>query len=260
MSQGLSSENDSQDQMTLIEHLKELRYRLIKSAQGLAVGVAVCLYYAEQIFTVIRAPVVKYLPEGGLVFTHPIDKFMATFKVGVLGGVILTCPFWLYHLWKFISPGLYKNERRYMAGFIFAGSILFCCGVAFVYFFVFPAAFEYLFSIGGNVDKPMITIHEYLSFFIVTTLMFGLSFELPVVLMVLAMMGVVDAAYLKTKRRHALLILAVICAFITPPDGLSMIMMLVPMYVLYELSIWMILLCVKPKKDSDSSNLPAHMS
>lgn len=246
----MSTENSGDGQMSLMEHLTELRYRLIKAIQGLVVGVGACIYFSEDILAVIRQPILKHLgPNGGLVFTGVMDKFMAHLKVGVLSGFIVTCPYWLYHLWKFISPGLYKNERRYIAGFIISGTILFGCGVAFVYYLVYPAAFEYLLTIGGTVDKPMITIQEYLSFFTITTLMFGLSFELPVVLMVMAMMGIVDSHYLKAKRRYALLILAVISAIITPPDGLSMVMMLVPLYFLYELSIWLIhFLITKPKE------------
>jgi sec-independent protein translocase protein TatC len=252
----VSTEASGDGQMSLIEHLKELRYRLIKAIQGLVVGVGLCIYFSEEILSVIRQPILKHLgPGGGLVFTGVMDKFMVHLKVGVLGGVIVTCPYWLFHLWKFISPGLYKNERRYIAGFIISGTLLFMCGVCFVYYLVYPAAFEYLLTIGGTVDKPMITIQEYLSFFMVTTLMFGASFELPVVLMVLAMMGIVDSHYLKAKRRYALIILAIVSAIITPPDGLSMIMMLVPLYCLYEISIWLIhFLITKPREAATIAN------
>jgi sec-independent protein translocase protein TatC len=237
------------DQMTLVGHLTELRYRLIKAIQGIAVGVGIGVYFSEEILTVIRKPVLQYLgPSGGLVFTGVMDKFMAHLKVGVLGGVILTCPYWLYHLWRFLSPGLYKHERRYAAGFIIAGTILFMLGVCFVYFLVYPAAFKYLFSVGGDVDKPMITIDEYLSFFTMTTLLFGAAFEMPVVLMVLAMMGIIDAAFLKSKRRYAFVILAIVAAVLTPPDPLSMLMMLVPLCLLYESSIWMIHFFIKPSE------------
>jgi sec-independent protein translocase protein TatC len=234
------------DQMSLVEHLTELRYRLIKAFQGIIIGVGIGVYFSEEILTVIRRPVLKYLgANGGLVFTGVMDKFMAHIKVGVLGGVIMTCPYWLYHVWRFISPGLYKHERRYAAGFIIAGTVLFMCGVCFVYFLIYPAAFEFLFRIGGDVDKPMITIDEYLGFFTMTTLVFGAAFELPVVLMVLAMMGVIDANFLKSKRRYAMMILAVVAAIVTPPDPLSMIMMLVPLLLLYESSIWLIHFLVK---------------
>jgi sec-independent protein translocase protein TatC len=234
------------DHMTLIAHLTELRYRLIKAAYGIIIGIGVGTYFSEEILTVIRAPVLQYLgPNGGLVFTGVMDKFMAHLKVGVLGGVILTCPYWLYHVWKFISPGLYKHERRYAAGFIISGTVLFMCGVCFVYFLVYPAAFKYLFTIGGDVDKPMITIDEYLGFFTMTTLMFGAAFELPVVLMVLAMMGIIDSRFLRDKRRYAFVILGIVAAVLTPPDGLSMVMMLVPLCGLYESSIWLIHFLVK---------------
>src|SRR5258708_988974 len=109
----VGAEAISETQMSLIEHLTELRYRLIKAFQGIILGVGLSVYYSEEILSIIRRPVIKYLgANGGLVFTGVMDKFMAHLKVGVLGGVILTCPYWLYHLWKFISPGLYKHERR----------------------------------------------------------------------------------------------------------------------------------------------------
>jgi sec-independent protein translocase protein TatC len=233
-------------QMTLVEHLTELRYRVIKMLQGIVVGMGICLYFSEDILTVIRKPILPYLGEnGGLVFTGVMDKFMAHIKVGALAGLILTCPYWLYHVWKFVSPGLYKNERKYAVAFIVTGTALFMLGVLFVYYLVFGAAFEYLFSIGGNVDKPMITIEEYLGFFVLMTLMFGVAFELPLVLVILAMMGLFDATFLKKNRRMAAVILAVVAAVLSPPDAMSMILMWIPLLILYESSIWAIHFIVK---------------
>ncbi len=230
-----------QEEMSLIEHLTELRYRLVRSIQGIFLGSALGIYYADYIMAIIRKPILPFLGDGGgLVFTGVMDKFMAHLKVGALSGVILTCPYWLYHLWQFISPGLYKNERRYAGGFIFSGSVLFLLGVGFVYFFVYPTAFEYLLAFGGDVDKPMITIGEYLGFFVMTTLLFGLSFELPLVMVVLAIMGVIDVDFLRKNRRYAIVVLAVLSAVLTPPDIVSMCMMLVPLYALYEIAIWVI--------------------
>ncbi len=124
--------------MSLVEHLTELRYRVVKMLQGIVVGVAVGLYFSEDIMAIARRPILPYLGStGGLVFTGVMDKFMAHLKVGALAGIILTCPYWLYHVWKFVSPGLYKNERKYAAGFIIVGSILFLLGVCFTYFLVF---------------------------------------------------------------------------------------------------------------------------
>lgn len=226
--------------MSLVEHLSELRHRLIMALLGISVGVALGIWQSELLLEIIRKPILPHLGQGGLVFTGVMDKFLAHLKVGALGGLILTCPWWLFQLWKFISPGLYKDERKYAIAFIVAGTILFLAGVSFVYFFVYPAAFEYLLNVGGNVDKPMITISEYLGFFATTTIMFGLSFELPLVLVLLAMMGVIDAAFLKRNRRFAIPGMALVAAVITPPDAISMIMMLVPMVGLYEVSIWVI--------------------
>jgi sec-independent protein translocase protein TatC len=232
--------------MTLVEHLTDLRYRIVKALQGIVVGVVFGLYFAENILTVIRKPILPYLGEhGGLVFTGVMDKFMAHVKVGALAGLILTCPYWLYHVWKFISPGLYKNERKYAAGFIITGTGLFLLGVVFVYFLVFPAAFEYLFAIGGTTDKPMITIDAYLGFFVLMTVLFGLAFELPLVLMILAMMGMFDAAFLKKNRRMAAVALAVIAAVMSPPDAISMVLLWIPLLILYESSIWAIHFLVK---------------
>jgi sec-independent protein translocase protein TatC len=231
--------------MSLVEHLTDLRYRVIKCLQGLFIGIGIGIYFSEPLLALIRKPILPYLNNGGLVFTGVMDKFLAHLKVGALGGVILTCPYWLYHVWKFISPGLYKHERRFAAGFIVFGTLLFLLGVCFVYFFVYPAAFKYLLTIGGDIDKPMITIDEYLGFFTVTTMMFGISFELPIVLMVFAMMGLIDSMFLRKQRRYAVVILSIIAAVLTPPDLLSMVMMLVPLLILYESSIWLIHFLVK---------------
>lgn len=239
--------------MNLTDHLTELRYRIIKALQGIIIGMGISLYYSEYLFTIIRKPILPFLSQDGLVFTGIMDKFMAHIKVGLLGGLILTCPYWLYHLWKFISPGLYTNERRYAAGFIIAGSILFMTGVSFVYFFVYPTAFEFLLSVGGDVDKPMITIGDYLSFFAMTTIMFGVSFELPVVLVVLALMGIVDVEFLRRQRRYAIVLMALIAAILTPPDVVSMLMMLIPLTFLYESSIIVIRFLIPQR----AKNLPA---
>lgn len=236
-------------EMTLIDHLTELRYRVIKSLQAIILGMAACLYFAADILDIIRRPILPFLGEhGGLVFTGVMDKFMANIKVGALSGLILTCPIWLYHVWKFISPGLYKNERKYAIAFIVSGTFLFLLGVFFVYFLVFPAAFEYLFNVGSSVDKPMITIGDYLSFFMIMTLMFGVAFELPLILVFMAMIGLFDASFLRKHRRIAVVLLAVVAAVLSPPDALSMVLMWLPFLVFYELAILVIHFLVKKRE------------
>ena len=229
---------DNLNTQSLIEHLVDLRRCIVRSLWIILIGFVVSFYFSGQIFELIRHPIMPYLPEGGLVFTHPTEKFLAYIKVSFLSGAVVTCPLWIYQIWLFIAPGLYKHEKKTALKFIFFGSILFLCGVSFVYEIIFPLAFKYLLTFGNTIDKPMITISEYLSFFIMTTLMFGLAFEMPLILVVLAMMDIIDDKFLREKRRMAIFVLAILAAIITPPDAISMLSMLGPLVLLYEISIF----------------------
>jgi sec-independent protein translocase protein TatC len=226
-----------QDDYTLVEHLTELRDRLIRSLIAVGLFSILAWNFKEFFFSIIRAPILPYLPNEGLVYTAPTDKFMAFLKVCFLSGVIMATPVWVYQFWKFVAPGLYKNEKKFGLYFIFFGTFLFLTGVTFVYFVVYPLAFEFLLNFGGETDKAMITINDYLSFFITTTLVFGLAFELPLVLTLLGIMGLVNQVLLKALRRYALVLICVMSAIITPPDVMSMILLVMPLYGLYELSI-----------------------
>lgn len=243
------SDNDDTAQ-TLIDHLTELRIRLINSGYGILAGFLAAWFFSEKLFDVIRRPIEKYLPSGGLVFTAPMDKFLAYVKVSFLAGVIVSCPIWVLQIWKFVAPGLYQHERRYALVFMLFGSLLFLTGVSFVYFLVFPMAFKFLLGFGAATDKPMITIDAYLSFFTRTTLVFGLAFEMPLILALLGMMGVIDHKLLLRYRRYAIVALAVLSAIITPPDALSMMMMLAPMVLLYEISIWTVWFLARKRKSA----------
>lgn len=203
--------------------------------------------FKEILFDVIRQPIEPFLSteQKGLVYTGLMENFLAYVKISLLGGVILSCPFWLYHLWKFLSPALYKNEKKYGIAFIFSGTVLFVSGVAFVYFLVYPIAFDFLLSFGQGQDQALITVNEYLSFFIKTTFLFGLAFEIPLVLSLLGILGIVSADFLASNRRYAYLFLSFASALMTPPDPLSMLMMACPMVLLYELSILSIRILVK---------------
>lgn len=237
---------------SLTEHLSELRVRLIRSLWAILIFACVAYYFSEQLFDILRMPAQKYLPNGGLVFTHPVDKFMAHLKIAAFSGIALSCPFWLYQIWSFIAPGLYQKEKRYAGGFIFSGSVLFISGVLFCYFLILPAAFEFFFSFGGSVDKPMITITEYLSFVIQMTVMFGLSFELPLILVLLGMMGVITADFLRKKRRISYFILGIASAVLTPtPDAFSMFAMLIPLLILFEIAIFIVARFEKKKSPAD---------
>jgi len=234
--------NEQRDEkyQSLVEHLAELRVRIMNSGYALFLATAVCYAFSEKIFNFVRLPIAQYLPMGGLVFTAPMDKFIAHLKISFVCGAIISCPFWLYQIWLFVAPGLYTREKKYTISFIGAGSLLFLLGVSFAYYVVLPMAFHFLMTYGGDVDKPMITIDHYLGFFTQMCLMFGAAFELPLILIILGMLGIVSQKFLRDKRRYAVMTLAVLSAIITPPDLLSMIMMLVPMIVLYEIAVFFV--------------------
>jgi sec-independent protein translocase protein TatC len=240
-------------EQSLVDHLTELRGRLIQSVAGLICASLFCYLWSEQLFEVIRKPITPYLPSSGLVFTAPMDKFLSHVQIAIFAGTILSCPFWLYQVWKFVAPGLYNNERKYALGFISTGASLFISGVLLCYFLILPVTFEFLMNFGGSVDKPMITISEYLSFFITMNLVFGVAFELPLVLVILGMMGVVSKGFLVDKRRYAIVLIAIFAAIATPsPDAISMLLLMAPMAVLYEVAVILVGFFEKTAKASAS--------
>jgi len=231
-------EEIDQKHQSLVEHLTELRVRLIRAGIAVLIAGLLCYIYSEKIFDIIRSPIIPYLKNVGLVFTAPMDKFMAHVKIAIFSGLIVSCPFWFYQIWLFISPGLYARERRYALSFIFSAVFLFISGVLLCYFAILPVTFEFLLNFGGTVDQPMITIGEYLSFFMTLHLAFGLAFELPLVLIILGMFGIISQAFLKDKRRYAVVLLSIFAAVATPsPDAVTMLLLLVPLVVLYEISV-----------------------
>lgn len=250
MNPNLSS--DTEKNMSLIEHLGELRYRLTRAAWFIFFGMCLCWGFSEKLFDIIRMPIQPYLPSGGLVYTGPIDKFMAHIKIAFVAGLVVSAPFWLYQLWKFISPALYRNEKKMATGFIFFGTFQFVLGVLFSYFVVLPMAFKFLMTFGGDVDKPMITIDHYLGFFTQTAVVFGLTFEMPVVISFLGMMGLVSQRFLREKRKYAVVGITAVSAVVAPPDALSMILLMVPLWVMYEISIVIVGLLEKKKTLTES--------
>lgn len=235
------SQELEEGQASLTEHLRELRTRVIRSLWGVLIAAVICYNYVEQIMIYVRAPIEKHLQGGGLVFTAPADKFIAYLKVAAFCGFILATPWWLYQVWKFVAPGLYAKERRYTLGFILSGSVLYISGVVFGYFLALPAAFDFLMMFGDAVDKPMITIDHYLGFFTMMLLMFGVAFELPLIIVILGMLGIVSQAFLRKNRRYMIVVLTIASAILTPtPDAISMFTLLIPLYVLFEISVFLV--------------------
>ncbi|MGA2217920.1 MAG: twin-arginine translocase subunit TatC, partial [Terracidiphilus sp.] len=203
--------------MSLMEHLDELRRRIVHSALYLGAGFIVAYIFHEKLFALVQAPLDSIHKK--LVFTHPMDALNIYLQVSLIGGAILASPFILYQVWLFIAPGLYKNERRFVVPFMTATVGLFLAGASFGYFWVLPGALKILIVDFGRNFEPMVTIEEYSSFFLSIILGLGISFEMPILIFFLAMFGIVSPKFLWNNIRYAILIVFVVAACICPtPD------------------------------------------
>ncbi len=224
--------------LPLTSHLKELRDRLIFSFIAIGLGFVLCYALKEILFDILAAPLLEMMPPGGsLIFTSVAEAFFTYMKVALIAGLMLASPFVLYQIWAFVAPGLYRNEKRYVVPFVSLGSLFFAMGILFGYFVAIPFGFKFLLSYATDFIKPMPSMKEYLSFSIKFLLAFGLVFEFPVVLLLLAKIGVIDAKTLARQRKYAILLIFVFAAVMTPPDIISQVLMALPLMGLYELSI-----------------------
>lgn len=241
--------------MSFLDHLGELRTRLIRAAIAIFASFLVCLIFAERVFGILAAPITKLLPQGSsLIFTGLPDPFFIYMKVSFITGIFVTLPYVLYQLWQFISPGLYAKERKMAIPFISLATLLFYTGALFAYFIVFPAAFKFFLSYQTAELKAMISIREYVSLVMVLMLAFGAVFETPIVIVFLGLLGIFDSGQLKRGRRYFVVLAFVIGAILTPtPDVINQTLMAVPMLVLYEVGIW-ILVYLEKKRRREQEN------
>jgi sec-independent protein translocase protein TatC len=222
--------------MSLMEHLDELRRRIVHSAIYLCIGFGVTWIFRDRFVAVIQAPLVKL--GKTLVFTHPMDALNLQLQVALIGGAIVASPFILYQVWLFIAPGLYQKERRFVIPFMAATVGLFLSGAGFGYFYVLPGAIKILVVEIGKNFTPMITIEDYSSFFLSIILGLGISFEMPILIFFLALFGIVSPRFLWKNIRYAVLIVFIVAAFICPsPDPWTMCIYAVPMLTLYMIGI-----------------------
>lgn len=228
--------------MSLLEHLEELRKRIIYALISVGVGFLVAWHYAERIYVLMERPIIDALHKNGfpekLVFTSPTEPFNIFLKIGMIAGLFLASPAVLYQVWMFISPGLYRHEKKYILPFLFFTVGLFLAGGFFGYKIVYPAALTFLIEQGKDYFQPMITIGEYTDLFLTVIIGLGVVFELPTIIFFLALMGVVNAGFLWRQIRYAILIIFTIAAILTPTtDIVNMCIFAGPMVVLYLLSI-----------------------
>ncbi|ADW67891.1 twin-arginine translocase subunit TatC [Granulicella tundricola] len=222
--------------MTLMEHLDELRKRLIRAVIALLCGFGVAYIFHVRLFGYIQKP----LNDLGmkLAFTHPTDPLNLYIKTALVGGAIIASPFILYQLWLFISPGMYANEKRYVWPFMGSTVGLFLAGAWFGYRYILPGALSTLINGFGKGFQPIITIEDYTGFFLAIILGLGITFELPILIFFLSLFGIVDAKFLLKHIRYAVLIIFLITAIICPlPDPISMCIFASPMLVLYGLGV-----------------------
>src|SRR5437868_5851095 len=227
--------------MSLLEHLEELRKRIIYSLIAVAVGFMAAWHWAEVIYGYMERPIIAALHANHqsekLVYTNPTDPFNMYLKIGLIAGIFLASPAVLYQVWMFISPGLYKHEQRYILPFLFVTVGLFLGGGLFGYFVVYPAALDFLLS-QGKQFQAMITIGEYTDLFLTVIIGLGVVFEMPTIIFFLALLGVVDWKFLLKHFRIAILGIFTIAAILTPTtDILNMCIFAGPMVVLYFFSV-----------------------
>ncbi|HNY66341.1 MAG TPA: twin-arginine translocase subunit TatC [Deltaproteobacteria bacterium] len=238
-----------EEKLPITNHLEELRWRLVKCAIAVAVGFCVSYAFSGWIFDFLAAPMIKVMPKGSkLIFTSPPEAFFTYMKVSFFAGLVGSAPVIFYQIWKFIMPGLYENERRFVVPFVLVASFFFFAGATFGFFVVLPVGFAFFVGFASESIVAMPSMREYLGFVMKFLLGFGCAFELPVVIYFLARMGIVNAAMLRKNRKYAILIIAVIAAVLTPgPDVFSQCMLGLPLLMLYELSIWIAALVGKKK-------------
>ncbi len=227
-----------EDKTPFTEHLSELRNRLVYSFIAVGIGFVLCYFFKEKLFRILTSPLVSVMGDDArMIFTGLPEAFFTYLKVALLGGIILATPVLFYQFWMFVSPGLYRKEKKFLIPVIFLSLIFFAAGASFGYFVVFPYGFEFFLGFSTETIQAMPSMKEYLSFAAKMLLAFGLVFELPLVLTFMARMGLVSVDFLKKNRKFALLLFFGGAALITPPDVITQTMMAIPLIILYEISI-----------------------
>lgn len=249
----------TEEKLPLTAHLEELKKRLVRSLIGIGIGFGACYYYKEWLFKIITKPLMDVMPKNShMIFTSLPEAFFTYLKISFFAALFLTAPFTLYQIWKFISPGLYPRERKYVVPFVLTSSLLFIGGVVFGYYLALPPAFGFFMEFSSDMLRPMFTMREYLSFALKLLLAFGVSFELPVFIFFMAKLGIVNSRMMSKQRRYAILIIFIAAAFLTPsPDAFTQIIMAVPLMILYELSIYVAKFAERKKKETNPEEVAA---
>lgn len=248
------------DAMTFLEHLEELRVRLIRSVLSLLVGFAVCWGWREPIFHFLTSPLRRAAPDVKFIYTSPSEALLLYMKMAFFAGIFLAAPYVLWEIWSFVAPGLYAEERRYAVPFILFGSLFFAAGAAFGHYYLFPITFRFLGDFGGRDMQFLPRVGEYFGFYSWFLLGLGVVFQLPVAIFVLARVGLVSAGFLVRHFKWAVLAAFVVAAVITPtPDVVTQTLLAAPMLGLYLLGVAVAWLFGK-KRAANGDRTPARLS
>jgi sec-independent protein translocase protein TatC len=228
--------------MPFLDHLEELRWRILWSLLALVVGVVAAFIALQQfdVFKFLEGPILPYLGGNKLKYTHPADPFTVLITASFTIGIVIALPVIIYQAWAFLAPALYANEKKVVLPVIFGAISLFVSGVLLSFYVVLPKTIGWLMAIAANTDalEPMITYRDYFSFAVNMSLAFGLCFELPIVILMLALLGIVTPEFLRRYRRHAGILCIVAGAFLSPGDLIwTTILLAIPLYLLYEVSV-----------------------
>jgi sec-independent protein translocase protein TatC len=233
-SQG-QSENDREKVMPFLDHLEELRQRLLKCILAIFVFTTSSYFLSKQIMKILIRP---FPGDKKLIFLAPAENFMVHLKVSLFAGIILSLPVIFFQLWKFIAPGLYKKERKYVPLIVFFSTFFFLIGATFCYFVIIPFGLNFLLNFNPDQFDAAIQIKEYLKFVTMLILVFGIVFELPLLAFFLTKLGILTPEFLRSKRRYGIVAIFIVAAILTPPDVFSQLCLAFPLMFLYEISIW----------------------
>ena len=249
----------TEEKLPLTANLEELKKRLVRSLIGIGIGFGVCYYFKDALFKIMTKPLMDVMPKNSyMIYTSLPEAFFTYMKIAFFASLFLTAPFTLYQIWKFISPGLFPREKKYVVPFVLTSTLLFVGGVVFAYFLALPPAFGFFVEFSSDTLRPMFTMREYLSFALKLLLAFGVSFELPVFIFFMAKLGIVNSRLLSKQRRYAILIIFIVAAILTPsPDAFSQCIMAIPLMILYEISIFIAKFAEKKKKETDAGDQTA---
>jgi len=227
-----------EEKQPFLSHLNELRERLIVCFIILAISFIFAYLLKEIIFSFLMQPFVKVMPEkSSFIFTYVTEAFITYFKISFVVAIFISSPVILYEFWMFVAPGLYQKEKRYLLPFIFFGSLCFIFGALFCYYIVLPIIYKFFVSYAGDFIIPMPDLKNYMNLTLKLLIIFGLIFELPLVAFYLGKAGIINHEMLTAKRRYAILGIFILSAIVTPPDVSGQLLMALPMWGLYELSI-----------------------